>query len=175
MDYNVTRPAALALLGAIPLSYIVLLFFRHTAGDQHTQLKRRIGQLQQAGFSRKDIAHKLDLKRHALYALLAGTTAAFKHSTISDADLLNEIAAIKLLLPQIGEKRVQGALLQRGLLVQRQRVRDFLKQLEGAARAERKNPACKRRVYHVKGPQSLWHADGLHKLIRCNPVGRPVP
>ena len=59
MDYDVTRPAALALLGAIPLSYIVLLFLRHTAGDQHTQLKRRIGQLQQAGFSRKDIAHKL--------------------------------------------------------------------------------------------------------------------
>ena len=28
------------------------------------------------------------------------------------------------------------------------------------------NPPISRRVYDVPGPNSLWHADGNHKLIR---------
>ena len=32
--------------------------------------------------------------------------------------------------------------------------------------AIRRSKAIRRRVYHVEGPNSLWHVDGNHKLIR---------
>src|SRR3954447_774891 len=105
-------PAVLALLGAIPFSCLVLLFLKHAADGQQSDMQKRILELQKEGFSRTEIARKLDLRREVLYRCVAGTQAAFKHSSISDSDLIAEIASIKQLLPGVGAKRVQGALLE---------------------------------------------------------------
>ena len=51
--------------------------------------------------------------------------------------------------------------------VQRWRVRDVMLQMDPAGAALRgllKKPH--RRIYRVAGPNSLWHVDGNHKLIR---------
>ena len=53
-----------------------------------------------------------------------------------------------------------------GICVQRERVRQAMRRVDPAGVALRSRRAVKRRTYHVKGPNSLWHLDGNHKLIR---------
>ena len=54
-----------------------------------------------------------------------------------------------------------------GVTIQRQRVRDAMERVDPAGVALRAlQPQLQRRQYKVAGPNSLWHIDGNHKLIR---------
>lgn len=67
----------------------------------------------------------------------------------------------------IGPEFVRASLRSRGLLVQRSRVRESMLRINpGAAATRALLHRPQRRVYHVAGPNSLWHLDGNHKLIR---------
>jgi hypothetical protein len=68
--------------------------------------------------------------------------------------------------PSLGQRMVQGLLQSRGHRVQRQRVADSLIRVDAAAVALRWCHSIRRRVYKVAAPNSLWHIDGNHKLIR---------
>ena len=59
-----------------------------------------------------------------------------------------------------------GHLRSRNIYVQRQRVRSSLVRTDPAGSAMRWFNTITRRVYSVRGPNSLWHIDGLHCLIR---------
>ena len=50
--------------------------------------------------------------------------------------------------------------------VQRRRVRDVMLQLNPEAVRMRSVNRLHRRTYSVAGPNSVWHIDGNHKLIR---------
>ena len=51
--------------------------------------------------------------------------------------------------------------------VQRYRVRESLERVDPGGAAVRAVQSIQRRTYTVAGPNSLWHIDGNHKLIRC--------
>ncbi|KAH3708779.1 uncharacterized protein LOC127858084 [Dreissena polymorpha] len=68
--------------------------------------------------------------------------------------------------PSLGQRMVQGLLQSRGHKVQRQRVADSLIRVDAAAVALRWCHSIRRPVYKVAAPNSLWHIDGNHKLIR---------
>ena len=53
----------------------------------------------------------------------------------------------------------------RGVHVQRQRVRAALHRVDGLNVRARLSHIIQRRHYVVPGPNSLWHVDGNHKLI----------
>ena len=53
-----------------------------------------------------------------------------------------------------------------GLRVQRQRIRNSLQRIDCRGIRSRLNGILHRRVYSVPMPNSLWHIDGHHKLIR---------
>ena len=59
-----------------------------------------------------------------------------------------------------------GHLRSRNVFVQRQRVRSSLVRFDHVGRSLRWFNTIGRRVYSVRGPNSLWHIDGLHCLIR---------
>ena len=59
-----------------------------------------------------------------------------------------------------------GHLRSRNFFVQRQRVRESLVRTDPAGSAMRWFNTITRRVYSVRGPNSLWYIDGLHCLIR---------
>ena len=61
---------------------------------------------------------------------------------------------------------ILGNLRSRNIFVQRQRVRESLVRTDPAGSAMRWFNTITRRVYSVRGPNSLWHIDGLHCLIR---------
>ena len=81
-------------------------------------------------------------------------------SEISDDNLKQVMVEVQRLTPGIGQTRMQGALRSRGLRVQRQRVRNCLKDLDPVGTALRWRQLIQRRKYHVRFPNSLWHIDG---------------
>ena len=88
------------------------------------------------------------------------------YSNICDEELDRVVAGIIGSSPNAGETLVQGALRHRGLLLQRRRVRGSLLRVDPISRLLRRRQLIYRRHYQVRAPNSLWHVDGNHKLIR---------
>ena len=71
------------------------------------------------------------------------------------------------LTPNLGRRRFIGALRSRGLRVQRRRgVSECLRRNDPVGTALRWRMAIHRRKYYVPTPNTLWHIDSGHKLIR---------
>ena len=88
------------------------------------------------------------------------------YSSVADNELDHIISEIIGLSPNAGEILIQGALRHRGLLLQRRRVRESLSRVDPISRLLRRRQLIYRRHYQVRTPNSLWHVDGNHKLIR---------
>ncbi len=87
-------------------------------------------------------------------------------STITDSDLDNMVKKVMGGNQKIGPNSIQARLLSMGFKVQRHRVRDSVVRVDPGGSAARTSVAIKRRCYRVAGPNSVWHIDGNHKLIR---------
>jgi len=129
--------------------------------------------LARENYSRKEIASRLSKSRSTVYRRLRALGRHSKWSTLSDAELLAVVGHIKRKdgLARAGRRYVQGALRALGFIVQRDRVQAALHAVDPEGTAQRARRALKRRVYSVPGPMSLWHIDGLHKLIRFGQFG----
>ena len=68
--------------------------------------------------------------------------------------------------PNSGGRSLAGFLRGMGLKVQRKRVRDSLERVDPRGVSSRFRQVLHRRVYNVQMPNSLWHIDGYHKLIK---------
>ena len=87
-------------------------------------------------------------------------------SEISEEELEDIGREIRILTPNIGERRLLGALRCRDIRVQRRRVRNCLRRIDPIGTALRWRPVIYGRKYSVPCPNALWHIDGNHKLIR---------
>ena len=141
--------------------------------------KEQIEYLRSIHFSWEKIAQLLHIsvstlqrRRRAL-----GISDNFEqYSAISDDEIdeiYKEITAVDtnvssggFLTPNIGRRRFIGALRSRGLRVQRWRVSNCLRRLDPVGTALRWRLVIYRRRYNVPTPNSLWHFDSAHKLIR---------
>ena len=61
---------------------------------------------------------------------------------------------------------MQAHLLRVGIHVQRRRLRLSIHRVDPVNTSLRRATTVRRRVYHVDGPNCVWHLDGNHKLIR---------
>ena len=77
---------------------------------------------------------------------------------------------IRQVTPNIGQRRLQGALRARRFKMQQSRVRQCLREEDPLGTALRWNEAIYRRKYSVPARNLLWHIDGNHKLIRYEVV-----
>lgn len=68
--------------------------------------------------------------------------------------------------PNSGERSLTGFLRSNGLRVQRIRVRESLTRVDPIGVQTRFRQVLHRRRYNVCMPNSLWHIDGNHKLIK---------
>ena len=93
-----------------------------------------------------------------------------KFADISDDDLDTLTDKYVQRFPMAGVNSYQAFLQSRGLKVQRHRVRESMIRVDGEGVENRRRRALARRVYSVPMPNSLWHIDGYHKLIRWNIV-----
>ena len=67
--------------------------------------------------------------------------------------------------PNDGEVLMQGHLCRLNINVQRQDLRESIHRVD-EANTQLRRANVKRRVYSVDHPNSVWHLDGNHKLIR---------
>ena len=98
-----------------------------------------------------------------------------QYSAISDHDLdeiYKELTVPDVsssggsLTPNIGRRRFIGALRSQGIHVQCWRVSQCLRRVDPIGTALRWRLVIYRRKYNVPTPNSLWHFDSAHKLIR---------
>ena len=87
-------------------------------------------------------------------------------SQISDGDLDSLITIFVSQFPSAGQKSIAGHLHSQGYHIQRWRIRDSLLRVDPWGVEQRSRQILHRRKYTVPGPNSLWHIDGNHKLVR---------
>ena len=61
---------------------------------------------------------------------------------------------------------MHGRLLRKGYRIQQARIRDSQRSIDSSGTALHRLRVLNRRHYSVLSPLSLYHIDGLHKLIR---------
>ncbi|CAB4379907.1 unnamed protein product [Rhizophagus irregularis] len=89
-----------------------------------------------------------------------------RYSTISDNELDIIMRRIKHEQPYAGESIIFGLLISLGYKIQRQRIRESIHRVDPIGPAVRWSNFVERQPYSVAGPNSLWHNDGTHSLIK---------
>ena len=89
-----------------------------------------------------------------------------EYSSISNQDLDQIVTNFVADFPCAGQKTLDGHLHSQGYHIQRWRICESLLRVDPWGIEQRTRNILHRRQYRVKGPNSLWHIDGNHKLIR---------
>ena len=86
------------------------------------------------------------------------------YSLVSDHELDVIVRRHSEEFPHCGEAMMKGYLLSIDIHIQRERLRQSIRRVTGSE--QRNSHNIYRRTYSVPGPNSLWHIDGHHKLIK---------
>ena len=113
------------------------------------------------------IASILEISRATLYKRLdENGISPDDHTQLSASTLDSIVQSIKSDHPNDGEVMMQGHLRKLNIHVRRQDLRASIHRVDEANIQRRRAKVVKRRVYSVDHPNSVWHLDGHHKLIR---------
>lgn len=121
------------------------------------------------GFSWQKIADILGVSRWTINRRVRefGLQSMGKFDPISDGDLDQIISSyMNENGKTTGQTYIIGYLRSKGLRVQRSRVRESMTRVDPENSALRWGAVVRRRSYQVPWPNSLWHLDGHHSLIR---------
>lgn len=88
------------------------------------------------------------------------------YSVISDQDLESTVKSTKEHHPNCGEVMLAGHLARQGIRVTRARLRACIHKVDPHGVRARRLLTITRRQYRVPHPNSVWHIDSNHKLIR---------
>ena len=129
--------------------------------------KEQLHFLLAANFTQNDIAVMLKCSSKTISRRIQEyDLTGFQHMQISDDDLDQITLTYVRQYLNVGQKSFTAYLLEQGMRVSRQKVRDSLLRVDPNGVMTRFKSAIKRRSYHVPGPNSVWHLDGYHKLIK---------
>jgi hypothetical protein len=134
--------------------------------------KNQLEFLVQCGFRLTEIANlfRCSVKTIQRRIVEYNLTECTHFSLIGD-DELDQLTDVYVQnFPAAGAKTYQAFLHSQGLKIQRYRVRESMIRVDGEGVCQRRRRVLTRRVYSVPMPNSLWHIDGYHKLIRWNIV-----
>ena len=134
--------------------------------------KNQLMFLIQCGFINKDISHLMKCSTKTIQRRIVefGLSALKKYSVITDCELDRLTTAYVDKFPASDGNSYHAFLDSQGIKLQHQRVRDSMLRVDEDGVRCRFGQAIKRRSYHVEMPNSLWHIDGYHKLIRWHIV-----
>lgn len=120
------------------------------------------------GFSCRQISSMLGVSQSTVNRRMSeyGFSIRSTYSDISESELKSTICQVHQSFPNAGYRLILGWLNQRGIRVQESRVRQLLREVDPIGVTNRLFRSIHRRTYTVGGPQSLWHLDGNHKLIK---------
>ena len=119
-----------------------------------------------ANFTQNDIASLLNCSSKTISRRIKEFNLTIQRTQITEAELDQVTLLYVQRYPNAGQKSYSAFLLDQGIYISRQKVRDSLLRVDPSGVMQRFKKAIKRRRYHVPGPNSVWHLDGYHKLIR---------
>ncbi len=120
-----------------------------------------------AGFTWEEVSQVVGVSRTTLWRRFHKLGIPIqKYSDVSDTSLDCLVREIQRNNPNIGVAMLQGYLKSQGCNVQRRRVRESVLRICPLSAIVRWQQTISRRSYWVPGPNSLWHIDGHHSLIR---------
>lgn len=123
--------------------------------------------LRTSGFSWDEVSQIIGISRTTLWRRFHSMGVPLQqYCDISDARLDSLIAEIQRNNPNIGVSMLQGYLRSQGTFVQRRRIRESVLRINPIRAIVRWQQTITRRSYSVPGPNSLWHIDSHHSLIR---------
>ena len=119
-------------------------------------------------FSCADIGHMLQVSARTVRrrVLQLGLEESSEYSSLSDNNLDSITIEFVQSHPNGGQRTYEGYLRARSIRIQRNRIRSSLLRVDPRGVRQRFRRALHRRQYYVPMPNSLWHIDGHHKLIR---------
>ncbi|XP_072558004.1 uncharacterized protein [Paramormyrops kingsleyae] len=120
-------------------------------------------------FTTREIADILGVSKRTVKRRLRQFNLSLQshYTNLTDSDLDERVQEVVNGNDELGVESVRARLIGIGVVVQRQRVWQSLNRIDPGAAAHRAmSHRLHRRTYSVAGPNSLWHLDGNHKLIR---------
>ena len=142
---------------------------QHIRGRPQIEItEEQLASLLELHFSNHDIANLLQVSPRTIRRRIIqyGLQEDACFTEISNTDLDTITGQFVDNHPNSGERSLAGFLRGSGLRVQRSRVRESLTRVDPRGVYMRFRRALHRRRYSVCMPNSLWHIDGHHKLIR---------
>ena len=112
--------------------------------------------LRSLGFSWKQVASLLSISERTLRARREEFEIREKYTDIDDNQLDTLVEQLLLESPNMGEKLLSGALLAKGIHIQRRRMRQSVSRVDPVGKALRRFRRLRRRIYSVEGPNALW-------------------
>lgn len=115
-----------------------------------------------------DIAHALGVSKSTIKRRLReyDLTIRSQQSVLTNEELDDLVRSVQREFPNAGYRRVYSQLKSRSINVIQSRVRESMHRTDPEGVAMRWLNITPRMAYSVRGPLSLWHIDGNHKLIR---------
>ena len=119
-------------------------------------------------FSTRDIANLLQVSPKTVRRRIIqyGLQEEANYTEMDDAELDAITSQFVNSHPESGGRSLAGFLRGMGIRIQRSRVRESLLRIDPRGVQTRFRRVLHRRRYNVCMPNSLWHIDGYHKLIR---------
>ncbi|KAK6961870.1 hypothetical protein R3P38DRAFT_2592985 [Favolaschia claudopus] len=117
-----------------------------------------------------ELAALLGVHRSTLDRVMKKHGLSREYCSLSNRDLDELVRRFKRDKPESGLRYLMGFLRSRGVRIQRRRAMYSLRRVDNLGRVLRNRDIIKRKVYNVKRPNSLWHLDGHHKMIRWGVV-----
>ena len=120
------------------------------------------------GFSATTTARLLHVSLRTLRRRMSefGILITNLYSDIDDEELDRMVTTIQHQYPNCGYRMMQGHLIALNHRVQQGRVRESMSRTDPHGVISRWCNTVVRRTYSVQSPNSLWHIDGNHRLIR---------
>ena len=112
--------------------------------------------LRSIGFSLVKIADFFSVPERTLRNKRAELEISLKYSQITEMQLDVEVQTILTENPNMGEEMLVGALLSRGITVQREMLRISIERVDPVGKVLRRSRTLRRRAYNVSTPNALW-------------------
>lgn len=123
--------------------------------------------LRSTGFTWNEVADSMMVSRATLWRRVRESGLTLDSFTdVSDRELDAAVRDFRSRHPHCGQVITHGYLNSVGIHVQRYRVRESIARIDPLGSLLHRRQPVTRRRYSVAGPNSLWHIDGHHSLVR---------
>ena len=128
----------------------------------------QLSNLLEMEFTQVEIARILGCSTKTIHRRMVqfGLSQLAQYTVITDKDLDELVKNFVSTFPTAGQKTLAGHLSSLGYRIQRAKIRESLYRVDPLGVEQRSRRLLHRRKYKVPGPNSLWHIDGNHKLVR---------